>query len=175
MAPGVPIRRCNGIAVYPGSFDPLTNGHLDIISRGCRLFDQLIVAVLVNSQKQPLFEMPERLGMIREATEHLPNIQVDSFEGLLVDYVARRDADVVLRGIRAISDYEMELQMALLNRRMRPRMETVFLMASEDHSFLSSRMVKEIFRLGGDVTGFVPEIVAKYLRTKMPPHATVGN
>jgi pantetheine-phosphate adenylyltransferase len=175
MAPGVPIRRCNGIAVYPGSFDPLTNGHLDIILRGCRLFDQLIVAVLVNSQKQPLFEIPERLRMIREATEHLPNIQVDSFEGLLVDYVARRDADVVLRGIRAISDYEMELQMALLNRRMRPRMETVFLMASEDHSFLSSRMVKEIFRLGGDVTGFVPEIVAKYLRTKMPPHATVGN
>ena len=113
--------------------------------------------------------------MIRETTEHLPNIQVDSFEGLLVDYVARRDADIVVRGIRAISDYEMELQMALLNRRMRPQMETVFLMASEKNSFISSRMVKEIFRLGGDVTGFVPEIVAKYLRTKMPPHVTVGS
>lgn len=111
--------------------------------------------------------------MIREGTEHLPNVEVDSFEGLLVDYVTRRNADVVLRGIRAISDYEMELQMALLNRRMRPQMETVFLMASEENSFISSRMVKEIFRLGGDVTGFVPEIVAKYLHTKAPPHATV--
>ncbi|MBV9038936.1 MAG: pantetheine-phosphate adenylyltransferase [Acidobacteriaceae bacterium] len=173
MAPGVLIPRCNGIAVYPGSFDPLTNGHLDIIARGCRLFDRLIVAVLVNSQKQPLFEIPERLAMIREGTAHLPNVEVDSFEGLLVDYVTRRNADVVLRGIRAISDYEMELQMALLNRRMRPQMETVFLMASEENSFISSRMVKEIFRLGGDVTGFVPEIVAKYLHTKAPPHATV--
>jgi pantetheine-phosphate adenylyltransferase len=175
MAPGVPIRRYNGIAVYPGSFDPLTNGHLDIIARGCRLFDRLIIAVLVNAQKEPLFEIPERLEMIREGTEHLPNVQVDSFEGLLVDYMAQRDADVVIRGIRAISDYEMELQMALLNRRMRPQMETVFLMASEAHSFISSRMVKEIFRLGGDVTGFVPEIVAKHLHKKMPPHATVDS
>jgi pantetheine-phosphate adenylyltransferase len=173
MAPGIPIRRCNGIAVYPGSFDPLTNGHLDIITRGCRLFDRLIIAVLVNSQKQPLFEVPERLQMLREGTEHLPNVQVDSFEGLLVDYVARQNADIVLRGIRAISDYEMELQMALLNRRMRPKIETVFLMASEENSFISSRMVKEIFRLGGDVTGFVPEIAAKYLRRKAHPHATV--
>ena len=169
MALGAPSRRSNGIAVYPGSFDPLTNGHLDIIARGCRLFDRLIVAVLINSQKQPLFEIPERLEMIRQATEHLPNIQVDSFEGLLVDYVARHDADIVLRGIRAISDYEMELQMALLNRRMRPQIETVFLMASEENSFISSRMVKEIFRLGGDITSFVPPVVADYLRTK-PPH-----
>jgi pantetheine-phosphate adenylyltransferase len=175
MAPGALIRRCNGIAVYPGSFDPLTNGHLDIIARGCRLFDQLIIAVLVNAQKQPLFEIPERLEMIREGTEHLPNVQVDSFEGLLVDYMARHDANVVLRGIRAISDYELELQMALLNRRMRPQMETVFLMASEENSFISSRMVKEIFRLGGDVTGFVPEIVARHLHKKMLPHATVDS
>ncbi len=166
MAPGAPFQYSNGVAVYPGSFDPPTNGHLDIIARGCRLFDQLIVAVLVNSQKQPLFEIPERLGMIREAIAHLPNVQVDSFEGLLIDYMARRNADVVLRGIRAISDYEMELQMALLNRRMRPQTETVFLMASEENSFISSRIVKEIFRLGGEVTGFVPPIVAKYLRTK---------
>ena len=111
--------------------------------------------------------------MIREGTEHLPNVEVDSFQGLLVDYAARRNADVVLRGIRAISDYEMELQMALLNRRMRPQIETVFLMASEENSFISSRMVKEIFRLGGDVRGFVPEVVAKYLHTKASPHATV--
>ena len=165
-APGVPIRRSNSIAVYPGSFDPLTNGHLDIIARGCRLFDQLIVAVLVNFQKQPLFEVPERLEMIRETTAHLSNVQVDSFEGLLVEYAAQQNAGVILRGVRAISDYEMELQMALLNRRMRPQMETVFLMASEENSFISSRMVKEIFRLGGDVTGFVPEVVANYLRTK---------
>ena len=111
--------------------------------------------------------------MIREGTEHLSNVDVDSFEGLLVNYAAQHNADVILRGIRAISDYEMELQMALLNRRMRPQMETVFLMASEENSFISSRMVKEIFRLGGDVSGFVPEIVAKYLSTKATPHATV--
>ena len=166
MAPGARIRRCNGIAVYPGSFDPLTNGHLDIISRGCGLFNRLIVAVLVNSQKEPLFAMPERLKMIREATADLSNVEVDAFEGLLVDYLARRDADVVLRGIRAISDYETELQMALLNRRMRPQMETVFLMASEENSFISSRMVKEIFRLGGDIAGFVPEVVVRHLHTK---------
>ena len=137
------------------------------------MFDQLIVAVLVNFQKQPLFETPKRLEMIREATAHLSNVQVDSFEGLLVEYAAQQNASVILRGIRAISDYEMELQMALLNRRMRPQMETVFLMASEENSFISSRMVKEIFRLGGDVTGFVPEVVANYLRTKALPHATV--
>jgi pantetheine-phosphate adenylyltransferase len=166
MAPGALIRRCNGIAVYPGSFDPLTNGHLDIISRGCGLFHRLIVAVLVNSQKEPLFAMPERLEMIREATASLPNVEVDAFAGLLVDYLARRNAHVVLRGIRAISDYETELQMALLNRRMRPQMETVFLMASEENSFISSRMVKEIFRLGGDITSFVPEIVVKHLHNR---------
>jgi pantetheine-phosphate adenylyltransferase len=113
--------------------------------------------------------------MIREGTAHLPNVLVDSFEGLLVDYAARQNAETVLRGIRAISDYELELQMALLNRRMRPQMETVFLMASEENSFISSRMVKEIFRLGGDVTGFVPETVAEYLRTKASPHATVDS
>ncbi len=113
--------------------------------------------------------------MIREATEHLPNIQVDSFEGLLVDYAARQDAQVVLRGIRAVSDYETERQMALLNRRMRPQMDTVFLLASDENSFVSSRMVKEIFALGGDVTGFVPEVTAKYLRAKREPHATVDS
>ncbi len=173
--PGALIRRSNGIAVYPGSFDPLTNGHLDIISRGCGLFSQLIVVVLVNSQKEPLFAIPERLEMMGEATAHLPNVQVDSFEGLLVDYLTQRDADIVLRGIRAVSDYEAELQMALLNRRMRPQTETVLLMASEENSFISSRMVKEIFRLGGDITGFVPEVIAKRLRARRPPHATVDS
>lgn len=175
MTPGALIRRSNGIAVYPGSFDPLTNGHLDIIARGCGLFSKLIVAVLVNSQKEPLFAVPERLAMIREAVGHLPNVEVGSFEGLLVDYLAQQNADVVLRGIRAISDYETELQMALLNRRLRPQMETVFLMASEENSFISSRMVKEIFRLGGDIAGFVPEIVYRKLTHNGLPHATVDS
>jgi pantetheine-phosphate adenylyltransferase len=155
------------LAVYPGSFDPLTNGHLDIISRGSRLVDHLIIAVLSNSQKQALFEVAERVEMIREATRGVPHIEVDSFEGLLVHYAAQRRANAVIRGIRAISDYEVELQMALLNRRMRPETETIFLMASEEYSFLSSRMVKEIFQLGGDVTSFVPRVVAERLGEKM--------
>lgn len=155
------------IAIYPGSFDPLTNGHLDIISRASRIVEKLIVAVLQNSQKQPLFEIPDRMEMIRQTTLHLPNVEVDSFDGLLVDYVGKRGGHAVVRGIRAISDYESELQMALLNRRMRPAMETIFLMASEEYSFVSSRMIKEIFRLGGDVSSFVPDAVAKQLPAKL--------
>jgi pantetheine-phosphate adenylyltransferase len=156
------------VAIYPGSFDPLTNGHLDLISRGARLFETLIIAILGNTQKQPLFGVAERIQMIRETTSHLANIEIDSFEGLLVDYASRRGAHAILRGIRAISDYETELQMALLNRRMRPETETIFLMAGEEFSFISSRMIKEIITLGGDVSTFVPDPVAARLRKKFP-------
>jgi pantetheine-phosphate adenylyltransferase len=155
------------IAIYPGSFDPPTNGHLDLIARGSHLVGQLIVAVLKNTQKQPLFPVAERMDMLRQATVGLGNVKVDSFEGLLVDYAAHCQASVILRGIRALSDYETELQMALLNRRMRPNIETIFLMASEQHSFLSSRMVKEIATLGGDVSSFVPATVWKRLHAKI--------
>jgi pantetheine-phosphate adenylyltransferase len=157
------------VAIYPGSFDPLTNGHLDVIARGSKLVDRLIVAVLTNTQKAtPLFTVAERLEIIKDATANLPNVAVDGFEGLLVDYAGQKDATVIIRGIRAISDYESELQMALLNRRMRPELETVFLMASEEYSFVSSRMIREIFQLGGDVTSFVPPNVTARLRTKTP-------
>ena len=155
------------IAIYPGSFDPPTNGHLDLIARGSRLVGQLIVAVLENTQKQPLFAVAERVEMLKEATASFTNVEVDSFAGLLVDYAAHRHAGVILRGIRSISDYEIELQMALLNRRMRPHLETIFLMASEEHSFLSSRMVKEIATLAGDVSSFVPPAVSKRLHAKL--------
>jgi pantetheine-phosphate adenylyltransferase len=154
------------IAIYPGTFDPLTNGHLDLIWRGSRLFDRLIIAILSNTQKQPLFRVDERIEMIREAASPLANLEVDSFEGLLIDYAARRGANAILRGIRAISDYETELQMALLNRRMRPETETIFLMAREEFSFISSRMIKEIITLGGDVSQFVPECVGTRIHKK---------
>jgi pantetheine-phosphate adenylyltransferase len=157
------------IAIYPGTFDPLTNGHLDVIARASKLAGRLIVAVLTNTQKAPLFNVSERLEIIGEATAHLSNVEVEGFEGLLVDYAGQRNATVVIRGIRAISDYENELQMALLNRRMRPELETVFLMASEEYSFVSSRMVREISQLGGDVTSFVPSIVIARLRAKRSP------
>jgi pantetheine-phosphate adenylyltransferase len=153
-------------AIYPGSFDPITNGHLDLIVRGRHLFDQLTVAILRNETKQPLFTVEERIEMLREVVGCYANVAVDSFNGLLVDYAARNGATVLLRGIRAISDYEYELQMALMNRRLHPDIETVFMMASEAHSFISSRLVKEVFGLGGNIAGLVPPPVEVRLRKR---------
>ena len=147
------------VAIYPGSFDPITNGHLDLIQRGSRLSDKLIVSILRNESKEPLFSVEERIEMLREVVSVYPNVAVDSFDGLLVDHAEQRSATVLLRGIRAISDYEYELQMALMNRRLRPDIETVFLMANEAYSFISSRLVKEVFHLGGNISGLVPPAV----------------
>jgi pantetheine-phosphate adenylyltransferase len=156
------------IAIYPGSFDPITYGHLDLIERSSALFDRLIVSILDNENKQPLFSVRARMDMLREVTAHHANVEVDSFEGLLVDYAANKSATVLVRGIRAISDYEYELQMALMNRRLRPEIETVFLMAGEAYSFISSKLVKEVFRLGGNITGLVPPGVEARLRERLP-------
>lgn len=153
-------------AIYPGSFDPLTNGHLDLIERGSKIFDELIVGILRNSEKDPLFTLAERLDMLNQMVKRFENVRVDSFEGLLVDYAMRKNAKAVLRGIRAISDYEYELQMALMNRKLQPQLETVFMMPAEAYSYLSSRLVKEVFRLGGSVRGLVPELVEERLREK---------
>ena len=155
------------VAIYPGSFDPITNGHLDLIERGSRLFDTLVVAVLQNETKQPLFTIEDRLEMLREVVGNMSNVEISCFDGLLVNYAARRGARVILRGIRAISDYEIELQMALTNRRLEPDIETVFLMAGEANSFVSSRLVKEVARLGGDIGQFVPASVASRLHDKL--------
>jgi pantetheine-phosphate adenylyltransferase len=152
------------VAIYPGSFDPPTNGHLDLIARAARLADHLIVAILRNTQKQPMLTLEERAEMLKEISAHLPNVEIDCFDGLLVDYAARRNANLIIRGIRNIADYEIELQMAHLNSRMRPETETVFLPASAECSFLSSRMVKEIITLGGDAANFVPEAVMRRLK-----------
>ena len=155
------------IAVYPGSFDPITNGHLDLIVRGAMLFDRLVVAILSNESKAPLFTVEERMATLREVVRECPNVEVDSFHGLLVDYAARKNATAILRGIRAISDYEYELQMALMNRRLRPEIETVFLMAGEAYSFISSRLVKEVFALGGNISGLVPPSVEAQLKKRV--------
>ncbi len=152
------------VAIYPGSFDPITNGHLDLIARGARLADRLIVAILRNENKQPLFSVDERISMLQEVLGNYGNVQVESFNGLLVDYAAERGATVILRGIRAISDYEYELQMALMNRRLHGDIETVFLMAGEAYSFISSRLVKEVIRLGGNISGLVPPAVEVRLK-----------
>jgi pantetheine-phosphate adenylyltransferase len=156
------------VAIYPGSFDPMTNGHLDIIQRGAKLFDEVIVAVLVNSEKAPLFTAEERVEMMRTILKenHL-TVRVDIFGGLLVTYAQKQKAQVIVRGIRAVSDYEYELQMALMNRRLEPRIETVFMMPSEAYSYLSSRLVREVFKLGGSVEGLVPPLVEKMLRSKI--------
>jgi pantetheine-phosphate adenylyltransferase len=154
------------LAVYPGSFDPLTNGHLDIISRGARLFDRIIVAILVNAEKAPLFSMEERVEIARAVFRDQPNVEVDTFDGLLVDYVARRKAQVIVRGLRAVSDFEFEFQMALMNQRLNPQIETVFMMPAEQYTYISSRLIKEVFALGGRVQGLVPELVEDRLRGK---------
>ena len=155
------------VAIYPGSFDPITNGHLDLIQRGSRLFDRLIVSILRNETKEPLFSVEERTEMLLEVVHVYPNVVVDSFDGLLVDYAGERSATVLLRGIRAISDYEYELQMALMNRRLRPEIETVFMMANEAYSFISSRLVKEVFGLGGNISGLVPPSVEARLDRRL--------
>jgi pantetheine-phosphate adenylyltransferase len=155
------------IAIYPGSFDPITNGHLDLIERGSRMFDKLIVSVLRNAGKEPLFSVEERTQMLVDVLHGYPNVEVSAFDGLLVDHAAARQATVILRGIRAISDYEYELQMALMNRRLRPEVETVFMMAHETYSFISSRLVKEVFSLGGNITGLVPPVVESRLHERL--------
>ena len=155
------------LAVYPGSFDPLTNGHVDIILRGARLFDRIAVAILVNAEKSPLFSMDERLDILRAVFKDHPNVEIDTFDGLLVDYVERRRAQVIVRGLRAISDFEYEFQMALMNRRLNPKIETVFMMPAEQYTYISSKLIKEVFALGGRVHGLVPELVEARLRDKV--------
>jgi pantetheine-phosphate adenylyltransferase len=155
------------IAIYPGSFDPVTNGHLDLIERGEKMFDLLIVAVLRNAEKAPLFSVSERVDMLREVTKQWPSVEIDVFDGLLVDYARKRGAGVILRGIRAVSDYEYELQMALMNRKLEPRLETVFMLPGEPYSFLSAKLVREIAHLGGPLKGLVPDIVEQRLRGKV--------
>ena len=155
------------IAVYPGSFDPLTNGHLDIIRRATRLFDRVLVAVLENEGKSPLFTARERMELITECTRGIDGVEVHSFRGLLVDFMRKMDADVVVRGIRAVSDYEYELQMALMNRELHPGAETIFMLPSVEYTFVASRLVKEVFRLGGDIAHLVPAPVLEALRQRL--------
>jgi pantetheine-phosphate adenylyltransferase len=154
------------IAIYPGSFDPLTMGHVDIIQRGSKFFDRIVIAVLINVDKAPLFTVHERVDIAREVFRERPNVEVDTFDGLLVDYARRKSASVIVRGLRAVSDFEYELQMALMNRRLNPDVETIFLMPAEPYTYVSSRLVKEVVALGGSVKGLVPEIVERRLRDK---------
>jgi pantetheine-phosphate adenylyltransferase len=154
------------VAVFPGSFDPLTNGHVDIILRCARLFERIVVAVLVNQEKKPLFSADERVGIIREVFREYTNVEAESFEGLLVEYARRRRASAIIRGIRAVSDYEYEFQMALMNRHLEPMLETVFMMPAEQYTYLSSRLTKEVFNLGGNVSGLVPPAVEQAMRRK---------
>ncbi len=153
-------------AVYPGTFDPITNGHLDIIGRGVRLFDQVIVALLKNADKEPLFSLSERLEIVGNAVRQFPNVRVESFDGLLVDYARKRGARAIVRGLRALSDFEYEFQMALMNRRLGPDIETVFMMPSEAYSYVSSRLVKQVVGLGGDASGLVPQEVVDRLKAR---------
>lgn len=163
------------IAIYPGSFDPPTNGHLDLIERGSKIFDQLIVAILRNPEKGPVFSLGERRLMLESMTDRFKNVSVDTFDGLTVDYASKVKARAVLRGIRAISDYEYELQMALMNRKLQPELETVFMMPAAKYSYLSSRLVRELAQLGGPITGLVPEMVEQRLKEKLDPAVKLQN
>jgi pantetheine-phosphate adenylyltransferase len=156
-------------AVYPGSFDPITNGHLDVIQRASRLFDRVIVAVAINDSKTPLFTMRERKRLAALSVVHLKNVEVDTFTGLLVDYVMRKGGEAVIRGLRAVSDFEFEFQLALMNRKLNEKVETIYMMPKETYTFISSRMIKEVVRLDGDVSSFVPEHVERALRGKFVP------
>jgi len=153
-------------AIYPGSFDPTTNGHLDVIARAARIFDHLVVAVLNNSEKSALFSVGERVEMLSEAVQQFENVSVATFNGLMVDFARQQQAHAVVRGIRAISDYEYEFQMALMNRRLAPELETVFMMPAEKYSYVSSRLIKEVFRLGGSIEGLVPPNILERLRER---------
>ena len=160
------------LAIFPGSFDPLTNGHVDIVLRSAHLFERILVAVLVNPEKKPLFTPDERVAIIREVFKEYPNVEVDTFGGLLVDYARKRRASAIIRGVRAVSDFEFEFQMALMNRHIEPTLETVFMMPAEQYTYLSSRLTKEVFSLGGNVTGLVPPAVE--VRMKQKQKAPVG-
>lgn len=154
-------------AVYPGTFDPLTFGHLDLIERGSKVFDEVIVAIGVNPHKEPLFSVEERKRMLTDHTKHLKNIQVDSFDGMLVDYLQRKDINIILRGIRTLSDFEYEFRMALTNRTVRKDVETVFIMTSEKYSFLNSTLIKDAVSLGGEVSAFIPQDIEEMLKKRL--------
>ncbi len=162
----MPASQASLVAIYPGSFDPITNGHLDLIARGSRIVDRLVVAVLRNQSKNPLFSVEERVDLIAGVVKEFPNVEIASFDGLLVDFAAAKGASMILRGIRAVSDYELEWQMALMNRRLQPSIETVFLTAGEEYSFISSKLVKEVASLGGSISGIVPASVEARLKER---------